>query len=83
MISSYCLAIGIVSYSKPISLQSRYLVSDVFSVITALFQGYVGYLNKDVPQIENLDSVVGAFPNFRSKLESVGGIGSRIGKMFS
>ncbi|GKV43850.1 hypothetical protein SLEP1_g51099 [Rubroshorea leprosula] len=140
-ISGYCLVIDIVQH---VSLPSRCLVSDGFSVITGLFLCYVGFLNRnegedtflgepllngdssvgngvvsnksrgagsvtpfsnagifsiltfswmgslialgnkktldleDVPQLDSLDSVIGAFPNFRNNLESAGGVGSGV-----
>ncbi|XWS27754.1 hypothetical protein CRYUN_Cryun25bG0007800 [Craigia yunnanensis] len=135
-ISCYCLVIDFVLYKNRVSFASKYIVADVFSVITGLFLCIAGFWGRnevedtllgepllngdtnvnngvdlsgkkgsdtvtpysnagifsiltfswmgpliaagnkktldleDVPLLDSRDSVVGAFPNFRNRLES-------------
>ncbi|GLT57463.1 hypothetical protein SLA2020_304330 [Shorea laevis] len=57
----------------------------IFSILSFSWMGSLIALGnkktldlEDVPQLDSLDSVAGAFPHFRNKLESVGGVGSGV-----
>ncbi|GKV43844.1 hypothetical protein SLEP1_g51092 [Rubroshorea leprosula] len=60
----------------------------IFSILTFSWMGSLIALGnkktldlEDVPQLDSLDSVIGAFPNFRNNLESAGGVGSGVTKL--
>ncbi|GLT33469.1 hypothetical protein SLA2020_080590 [Shorea laevis] len=57
----------------------------IFSILTFSWMGSLIALGnkktldlEDVPQLDSVDSVIGAFPNFRNNLESAGGVGSGV-----